>query len=666
MKNKYKIILIICIIIGICSILVGSIAYYRIVVEGSIKGSTGNAVFVLKDENSNVWNNKEINLGKVNPGDSGEFTVTMDASGSTVDMYATLEIERTNLPTNLKFYTTPDHKSELHKYYSLLEKSGTSSETLTIYWYWNPYIDDIEDSKFINVSNLEANIRVSAVQISEYAMMKNGNGVTSSDRMYFWKDNYRPYIRTITFGNDLSNLPSSCTEENLCFDVTGDGNTKKVYGYLIDSGLKDSNNPEQSLYNLYIVSEAPIFAPADCSLFFAGFNSLVNINYNNNFNTSKVTNMSYMFLPATSGDWGDIVTLTVNNKNVKPSFVDRKNDGEIEMMKSGGGGVGFYSVIEKLDLSNFNTSQVTNMYGMFGACSSLISLDLSNFNTSQVTNMYGMFSDCSSLTSLDLSGFNTSNVTNMNVMFVNCSSLTSLDLNSFNTSKVTDMYEMFRGCSSLTSLDLSSFNTSNVTNMGDMFVNCSSLTSLDLSGFNTSKVTDMYGMFSYCQSLTSLDLSNFNTLNVINMCEMFRNCSSLTSLDLSSFNTSKVTNINYMFSNCTSLISLDLRGFNALIDDENSHAFSSCTSLKYLDISNCYFSDLRTLLSALKDCTNLITTINITNFGYSVVYVFNYLTSAKLTINYTSNCEANLDAYLAAHPDYNWVKGKLITAPSSN
>ena len=91
MKNKYKIILIICVIIGICSILVGSIAYYRIVVEGNIKGSTGNAVFVLKDENSNVWNNKEINLGKVNPGDSGSFTVTMDASGSTVGMYMKTE-----------------------------------------------------------------------------------------------------------------------------------------------------------------------------------------------------------------------------------------------------------------------------------------------------------------------------------------------------------------------------------------------------------------------------------------------------------------------------------------------------------------------------------------------------------------------------------------------
>ena len=518
MKNKYKIILIICVIIGICSILVGSIAYYRIVVEGSIKASTGNAVFVLKDENSNVWNNKEINLGKVNPGDSGEFTVTMDASGSTVDMYATLEIERNTLPTNLKFYTTSDHKSELHKYYSFLEQNGTKSETLTIYWYWNPYIDDIEDSKFINKESIEAKIRVSAVQISEYAMMKNGNGVTSSDRMYFWKDNYRPYIRTITFGNDLSNLPSNCTEENLCFDVTGDGSKKKVYGYLIDSGLKDSNTPEQSLYNLYIVSEAPIFAPADCSLFFAGFNNLININYNNNFNTSKVTNMSYMYTPFTPGDWSSVVTLASMNNNVKPSLLSNNDDYKVELLASDGDEVGFYSVIEKLDLSGFNTSNVTNMYGMFEECSSLTNLNLSNFNTSKVTNMMNMFYRCSSLTNLDLNGFNTSKVTDMSSMFCGCLSLTNLDLSSFNTSNVTNMSSMFDYCRSLTTLDLSSFNTSKVTDMRFMFSSCSSLTTLDLSSFNTSNVTNMYRMFLQCSSLTTtINIINTNTTYYENM-----------------------------------------------------------------------------------------------------------------------------------------------------
>ena len=634
MKNKYKIILIICIIIGICSILVGSIAYYRIVVEGSIKGSTGNAVFVLKDENSNVWNNKEINLGKVNPGDSGEFTVTMDASESTVDMYATLELDRGTLPTNLKFYTTSDHKSELHKYYSFLETTN-QTETLTIYWYWNPYIDDTEDSKFINVSNLEANIRVSAVQISEFAMMKNGTSYVPSTHTYngteFWSDDYRPYIRMINFSNDLSNLPETCNDANLCFDVSNSSSQiRKVYAYLIDSGLKDSNNSEQSLYNLYIVSEVPIFAPADCSFMFSNFNNLEILNFNNNFNTSLTTSMKGMFASVSLS--GGVMV----NGYTKSRIMLLAND-EYEDIDFGGG---FNNKIVGLDLSNFNTSSVTTMQGMFCWCSSLTSLDLSNFNTSKVIDMEFMFGECSSLTSLDLSGFNTSNVTNM--------------------------YCMFGDCSSLVSLDLSSFNTPNVTNMTRMFDECSSLTSLDLSNFNTSKVTNMASMFYLCSSLTEIGLSSFNTSNVTNMASMFSNCSSLTSLDLSSFNTSKVTNMMYMFYDCSSLISLDLSGFNALIGDLlNSRTFSSCTSLKYLDISNCYFLELDIILYALKDCTNLLTTINITNFRYSINQVFN-LTNAKITINYTSVCEAKLDAYLAAHPDYNWVKGKLITAPTSN
>ena len=36
-----------------------------------------------------------------------------------------------------------------------------------------------------------------------------------------------------------------------------------------------------------------------------------------------------------------------------------------------------------------------------------------------------MFSDCSSLTNLNLSNFNTNNVTNMEYMFFGCSSLTN-------------------------------------------------------------------------------------------------------------------------------------------------------------------------------------------------------------------------------------------------
>ena len=86
---------------------------------------------------------------------------------------------------------------------------------------------------------------------------------------------------------------------------------------------------------------------------------------------------------------------------------------------------------------------------------------------------------CKSLgnvTSMDLSGFNTTNVTYMNGMFAGCSGLTALDLSSFDTANVPLMYGMFYDCSGLTALDLSFFDTANVTDMTDMFNGCSGLT----------------------------------------------------------------------------------------------------------------------------------------------------------------------------------------------
>ena len=63
--------------------------------------------------------------------------------------------------------------------------------------------------------------------------------------------------------------------------------------------------------------------------------------------------------------------------------------------------------------------------------------------------MYSMFWGCFSLNSINLSSFNTSNVTNMSFMFYNCSSLNSINLSSFNISNDTYMSCMFYKCSSL-------------------------------------------------------------------------------------------------------------------------------------------------------------------------------------------------------------------------
>jgi len=238
----------------------------------------------------------------------------------------------------------------------------------------------------------------------------------------------------------------------------------------------------------------------------------------------------------------------------------------------------FYNLKSIEGLEYFDTSNVTDMQGMFWGCSNLTTLNLSNFDTSNVTSTYYMFCDCSSLTTLDLSSFNTSNVTNMSSMFNACSNLTSLDLSNFDTSNVTDMLQMFKECLSLTSLDLSNFDTSNVTSMSYIFNHCSSLTTLNLSNFDTSNVTDMQGMFYGCSSLTSLDLSNFDTSNVTSTYYMFCDCSSLTTLDLSSFNTSNVTDMSIIFYGCSSLTNLNLSNWNISSVTEYSYMFSDVPS----------------------------------------------------------------------------------------
>ncbi|MBQ9895159.1 MAG: BspA family leucine-rich repeat surface protein, partial [Ruminococcus sp.] len=102
--------------------------------------------------------------------------------------------------------------------------------------------------------------------------------------------------------------------------------------------------------------------------------------------------------------------------------------------------------------------------------------DMSNFDTSNVTNMSSMFGDCSSLQSLDMSNFDTSNVTNMSCMFANCVSLQSLDLSSFDTSNVTNMTNMFYEDSLLKTIIVGDkWNTSNVNDSSNMFLRCISL-----------------------------------------------------------------------------------------------------------------------------------------------------------------------------------------------
>ena len=218
------------------------------------------------------------------------------------------------------------------------------------------------------------------------------------------------------------------------------------------------------------------------------------------FDTSNVTDMSKMFFLADAKelDLSNFGTSNVTNMNSMFAYskattingLNKFNTNKVTNM----GYMFSWSSVNTIDLSSFNTSNVTTMQNMFETSNATTIIGLNKLNTSKVVNMYGMFWN-TKVTTLDLSSFNTSNVTDMSFMFNGSEAATIKGLKKFNTSKVTNMNGMF-SATQLSTLDLSNFNTSNVIDMSKMFYNNKKLTTIYVSNnFVTSKVTNSTNMF---------------------------------------------------------------------------------------------------------------------------------------------------------------------------
>lgn len=115
-------------------------------------------------------------------------------------------------------------------------------------------------------------------------------------------------------------------------------------------------------------------------------------------------------------------------------------------------GNGSYNRYERIDHIP-DTSQVTDMSYMFANGSVYLqSIDLSDIDTSQVTNIASMFNNCKALTSLDLSGFDTSKVGIMVATFSGCGRLVLLNLSGFNFDKIYCLLYTFDGTYALTTV----------------------------------------------------------------------------------------------------------------------------------------------------------------------------------------------------------------------
>ena len=89
---------------------------------------------------------------------------------------------------------------------------------------------------------------------------------------------------------------------------------------------------------------------------------------------------------------------------------------------------------EIIGLQYLNTSNVTDMYGMFWECWALSKLNLTYFYTAGVTDMGNMFAGCRSLTTITVSsGWTTSNVSQSSAMFEGCTSLVGVNGTTYNS-----------------------------------------------------------------------------------------------------------------------------------------------------------------------------------------------------------------------------------------
>ena len=166
--------------------------------------------------------------------------------------------------------------------------------------------------------------------------------------------------------------------------------------------------------------------------------------------TSKVTNMNYMFSACYS-----LISIP-----------------QLDTSKVTSMSAMFYNCFSLVSIPQLDTNKVTNMSYMFYYCYALVSIP--QLDTANVTNMSGMFNTCYSLVSI--LQLDTTNAKDMSYMFYYCYSLVSIP--QLDTNKVTNMNNMFNTCYSLVSIP--QLDTANVTNMSDMFSGCISLTHANL------------------------------------------------------------------------------------------------------------------------------------------------------------------------------------------
>ena len=272
-----------------------------------------------------------------------------------------------------------------------------------------------------------------SVQINVYGK----DGLSMEDRMMkayvsgedFHASEYRNNITSIVTKGDTI-IPEGTIES---WDISEKQNGS-VIAYIEDDGTGAGT------YKVTIGGEGKIIANKNMMSYFSGFSNTISIDLSY-LDTSLVTNMAMMFTRSTklteldlsSFDTSNVVDMgmmfsgnifTAQSMSLtKITFGENFNTSKVTNMAYM---FSYCSNLIELDLNSFDTSNVEGMMAMFIECSSLKKINLRNFDTSSVEDMGQMFQNCSSLTNLDLRNFDTSKVAYYNAMFDGMTNVTEI------------------------------------------------------------------------------------------------------------------------------------------------------------------------------------------------------------------------------------------------
>ena len=355
--------------------------------------------------------------------------------------------------------------------------------------------------------------------------------------------------------------------------------------------------PDGENYKLYVLAdEGAVYAPKTCAGLFNEMTALTEVKAGS-LNVKYATEMYNMFKGCSN-----LVTLE-GTENWDVSKVTN-----MSFMFSG------CQKLAALDVSTWQTNSLIYANYLFNSCASLETLDASRWNVNNVTEMNAMLSGCEKLKALELGGWDVGNVKTMGSMFSNCYELASLDVSDWNVESVNNFTEMFKNCSVLTSLDVSKWNTSNATLMGSMFYCCENLAILDVSKWDVGNVTVMNHMFYKCTSLAKLESSRWDTSKVTTMSNMFYSCSLLTELGTSGWNTANVTTMENMFFGCNALEDINVSNWDTSEVTTMQNMFFGCNALEDINVSNWDTSKVTTMACMFQNCYKL-TNIAVSNWN---------------------------------------------------